>query len=132
MRNANSDIVLQSYGRCCRDEQFFEHFYNVFRSKSEDIRNMFTHTDMTEQRRLLRAGITWMIMHARGGGRSKLESLGKSHNRHGYNVPPALYRHWLDALMESVAAYDPHYDATLEQHWRGVMTPGIEVIASAW
>ena len=93
---------------------------------------MFTHTDMAEQRRLLRAGITWMIMHSRGGGRSKLESLGKSHSRHGYNVPPALYRHWLDALVESVAAYDPHYDATLGQHWRGVMTPGIEVIASAY
>lgn len=54
LANADTDRVFQSYGRCCQHEAFFETFYRIFLDKSDEVRAMFEHTDMAEQRRLLR------------------------------------------------------------------------------
>ncbi|PKM22894.1 MAG: globin [Gammaproteobacteria bacterium HGW-Gammaproteobacteria-14] len=128
----DNDLVFQSYGRCCRREQFFEDFYSVFLGKSDAVRGMFSSTNMTEQRRLLRAGITWLLMYARGAPGGKLHHLGETHSRKGYDVNPALYGLWVEALMESVQRHDPDYSLELDQRWRNVLRPGIEVISGAW
>lgn len=132
LARADSDRVFQSYGRCCRNERFFEAFYRTFREKSEEIRAMFENTDMAEQRRLLRAGISWLIMYSRGAPGTKLQSLGESHNRHGYDVNPALYGYWVDALLETVEDFDPQFDSELGLQWREVLRPGIELISGAY
>lgn len=129
---AETDAVFQSYGRCCRDERFFEDFYNIFMSKSDEIRAMFDNTDMVEQRRLLRAGISWLIMYARGAPGQKLRDLGHSHNREGYNVRPAWYEIWLDSLVEAVALHDPEYDEALGRQWREVLRPGIDLMRNVY
>lgn len=132
LANADVDRVFQSYGRCCQNERFFEEFYRIFRGKSEAVRSQFENTDMAEQRRLLRAGISWLIMYARGGSDAKLRSLGESHSRHGYDIDPALYGYWVDALVETVEKFDPEFDSELGLHWREVLRPGVELISGAY
>ncbi|MCK0537841.1 globin [Alcanivorax quisquiliarum] len=129
---SDSDSVFQSYGRCCAREQFFEDFYRIFMGRSDAVRQMFTNTDMAEQRRLLRAGISWLVMYSRGAPGGKLRDLGKTHDREGYNVPPALYAVWLDALMETVQLHDPEYTSELDRQWRAVLNPGIDLIRDAY
>lgn len=127
-----TDNVFQSYGRCCRDEQFFVDFYTFFMDSSEQIRQRFLDTDMAAQRHLLRNGIMQLILTARGMSDRKLRALGESHNRHHYNIDPAWYDLWLDALMEAVRQHDPDYSPTLEAEWRDVLRPGINLIRNAY
>ncbi|WP_111657360.1 globin [Isoalcanivorax indicus] len=130
--SADTDAVFQSYGRCCRNDRFFADFYELFMSKSEAISAVFANTDMPEQRRLLRAGVMWLIMYARGASGGKLRDLGRTHNRHGYNINPAWYGQWLDALVEAVARHDLQYSATLGDQWRRVLAPGVRLISEAY
>lgn len=98
--------------------------------KSPAVRAMFVNTNMQKQHGLLRGGILWLIMHARGMSDTKLQALGKSHSQHGLNVHPSFYALWLDALMESVALHDPEFSAELELIWRKTLQPSIDVIVS--
>lgn len=132
MQMSDADLAFQSYGRCCVNEQFFEDFYHIFMQKSDEIRSMFQNTDMPEQRRLLRAGISWLLMHARGAPGGKLRHLGETHNRGGYNVKPAWYGLWIDALMEAVALHDPQYNPDVDLSWRDSLRPGIDLMCEAY
>lgn len=132
MEKSETDAVFQSYGRCCRNEQFFVDFYDRFMGSSDVIRKRFLKTDMTQQRHLLRHGIMQLILHARGMSDRKLRALGESHNRHGYDIPPEWYDLWLDSLMNTVWRHDPQCTPALEAGWRRVLTPGIELIRGAY
>src|SRR5690554_7767066 len=57
----NTDLVFQSYGRCCRKDEFFVDFYDFFMSSSDAIRARFANTDMPAQRHLLRNGVMQII-----------------------------------------------------------------------
>ncbi|NWO07196.1 MAG: globin [Alteromonadaceae bacterium] len=127
-----ADRVFQSYGRCCRNEQFFIDFYTHFLGSSEQIRNRFAQTDMAAQRHLLRSGVMHLILYARGMSDRKLVALGESHNRHHYNIDPAWYDLWLSALLKTVKLHDPQCSRQLEQDWRDVLLPGIELIRGSY
>src|SRR5690554_7236152 len=86
-----TDLVFQSYGRCCRKDEFFVDFYDFFMSSSDAIRNRFVDTDMSAQRHLLRNGVMQIILVARGMSDRKLRDLGESHNRSNYNIKPEWY-----------------------------------------
>ena len=126
------DEVYRSYGRCCQAPVFFEDFYEIFMGKSPEVRAKFDDTDMAEQRRLLRSGLTWLIMYARGGSDFKLRQLGETHNRHGYNIQPEWYDLWVDALLEAVWRHDSQMTRELERQWREVLRPGVEMIRGAY
>lgn len=128
----NTDLVFQSYGRCCNRDEFFIDFYDAFMGSSPDIKNRFIDTDMAAQRHLLRNGIMQLIMYARGMSDRKLRSLGESHNRSHYNIKPEWYSLWLDALMKTVRRHDPEYSRELEAAWREVLAPGIDLIRGAY
>lgn len=132
LSSTDTDAVFQSYGRCCRDERFFADFYDTFMGKSETVRAVFVNTDMAEQRRLLRAGVMWLIMYARGASGNKLRDLGRTHDRNGYNIDPAWYGLWLDALADAVARHDPGYSPELGVQWRKVLSPGVDLIRGAY
>ncbi len=129
---ADIDAVFQSYGRCCRNEQFFEDFYQIFFNASLEIKFMFQNTDMEKQYHLLRAGLLWLIMHARGASDNKLRQLGVSHNRTGYNIRPEMYETWLKSLVAAIKEHDPQYSPELAKQWVRVLTPGIDIIRSAY
>ncbi len=123
-----AELVFQSYGRACNDAQFFEAFYKNFICKSEDIRAMFVDSDMSAQRSLLRGGIMWLVMHARGMSDTKIRALGESHSKKNMNIHPSLYGYWLDALLETLHVFDPEFNLELDQLWREVLRPGIKLI----
>lgn len=129
---SNADIVFQSYGRSCNQPEFYHTFYSIFMNKSSDIRAKFEHTNMQKQYGMLRGGILWLIMHARGMGDSKIKALGQSHCQANLNIHPALYDYWLDALMETISKHDPEYSFELEQTWRTTLAPSIDMIKSMY
>ncbi|WP_157484886.1 globin domain-containing protein [Gilvimarinus polysaccharolyticus] len=126
------DIVFQSYGRCCNSDSFFVDFYDNFMSSSDEIRALFVDTDMKQQRHLLRNGIMQLILHARGMPATKLEALGESHSRGGYNIKPHWYRDWLKALIATLKKHDREFDQNIEQAWVSALTPGIEIIKNSY
>ncbi|HLV78086.1 MAG TPA: globin domain-containing protein [Marinobacter sp.] len=127
-----TDLVFQSYGRCCQREVFFRDFYDHFMSSSDAIRNRFVNTDMAAQRHLLRNGVMQIILVARGMSDRKLRDLGESHNRHNYDIKPEWYDLWEQALLKTVRAHDPEWTPELQQAWREVMKPGIDLIRGAY
>lgn len=129
---SDADKVFQSYGRSCNNPAFYEDFYNNFMSKSPEIRAMFVNTNMESQRALLRGGIMWLVMHARGMSDAKIRALGESHSRHKLNINPMYYSMWLDALLETIRKHDPQYDTGIEQSWRNALRPAIELIQSMY
>ena len=52
-----ADIVMQSYGRCCASDGFFDSFYDHFLATSPEVRDIFANTNMAGQKLLLRQGI---------------------------------------------------------------------------
>lgn len=132
METTDSDIVFQSYGRCCNNEQFFIDFYDRFMGSSDEIRAMFVDTDMKQQRHLLRNGIMQLVLHARGMPDSKLRALGQSHSRSGYNIRPDLYGLWLEALLDTLRHHDPAFSDDIDSAWRRALQPGIELIRGAY
>ena len=99
----SADIVMQSYGRCCASNGFFDTFYLHFLTCSAEVRAKFADTDMTAQKQLLRHGILNLVMHARGMPDTKLRALGCSHARGGLDIRPELYSLWLDALLKAMS-----------------------------
>ncbi|XOZ34262.1 globin [Halomonadaceae bacterium KBTZ08] len=132
MDSSEVEAVFQSYGRVCRDEQFFIDFYDFFMNSSQTIKDQFLETDMKQQRHLLRNGIMQLILYARGMPDTKLQQLGRSHSRNGYAIAPEWYSIWLDALMQAVKKHDPEYTPELEAQWRRVLKPGIDLICNAY
>lgn len=125
---SNAELVFQSYGRACSALSFFEDFYLIFMNKAPEVRAHFTETDMPAQRHLLRSGILWLIMHARGMSDSKIKALGKSHSKAEMNINPLLYHFWMDALMETLGKHDKEFDDRLEKIWRNTLQPSIDII----
>lgn len=72
MKAAN--IVMQSYGRCCASDGFFDSFYERFLASSPEVRGKFANTDMKGQKLLLRQGILNVVLYARGMPSSKLKA----------------------------------------------------------
>lgn len=128
----STDLVFQSYGRCCRKDDFFIDFYDFFISSSDAIRNRFLNTDMTAQRHLLRNGVMQIILAARGMSDRKLRDLGESHSRHKLDIQPQWYDFWEEALLKTVRLHDPEYTPELRQAWRDVLKPGIDLIRGAY
>jgi hemoglobin-like flavoprotein len=130
--SSNADLVFQSYGRACSKPEFFECFYTIFMGKSDEIRAMFVNSKMETQRGLLRGGIMWLIMHARGMPDTKSRALGESHSKKNMDIHPMHYNDWLDALVETLEKFDPEYTLELGQTWRATLLPGIQMIQNMY
>lgn len=115
------DDLQQSYGRCLREKNFIERFYEIFLDSHPDIRPMFTKTDFQKQRMALRRGISAAIAHASGSSlsRSTMEQMAHAHSRKGHApVRPDLYPYWVDSLVRAVEETDPEATPQLMARWR--------------
>ncbi|MAD44358.1 MAG: globin [Oceanospirillaceae bacterium] len=128
----NADAVFQSYGRSCDKPVFFEDFYSNLLNKSPEVRAMFTNTNMESQRALVRGGVLWLIMHARGMPDTKIRMLGESHSKKKMNINPMYYGMWMDALIETLYKHDPDFSKELEECWRDTLRPSIDKITSMY
>ena len=126
------DRVMQSYGRCCASQGFFDTFYQIFLASSPSVREKFANTEMVGQKQLLRQGIMNLVLYARGMPDTKLRALGDSHARGGLDIRPELYALWLDSLLLAIAQHDKDLNEEGRAAWREVMSKGITVIQSMY
>ncbi len=115
------DDLQQSYGRCLREKNFIERFYEIFLDSHQEIRPMFAETDFQKQRMALRRGISAAIAHASGSSlsRSTMGQMAHAHSRKGHApVRPDLYPCWLDSLVKAVEETDPEATPELIARWR--------------
>jgi len=126
------DLVMQSFGRCCANDKFFDDFYDNFFASSAKIRDKFINTDMEAQKRLLRQGILNLLLYARGMPDTKLQALAKSHNKNNLNIAPDLYEFWLDALIQTIKKYDVNHSSAMEAHWLDILNKGIAIIKEGY
>jgi hemoglobin-like flavoprotein len=127
--------VKQSYERCSAlGDEFFDSFYANLVDQETAIAQMFAETDMQKQNDLIEVGIRHLIAFAEGDATSetRIRELGRSHNRHYLNVPPAFYPLWVESLMNAVREHDPQHTPELESEWRSVIAPGIELMVSLY
>ncbi|MBD9416891.1 globin [Pseudomonas sp. PDM16] len=125
-----TNLVMQSYGRCCVSPTFFDDFYQHFLASSLQVREKFATTDMTAQKTLLRQGILNLVMYARGMPDTKLKALGESHSRMRLDIRPELYDLWQAALLRTISEHDSEYNEEVRTAWRDVLQKGINVIKS--
>jgi len=106
--------------------EFFESFYQRFLVASPLVRHKFRHTDMVQQRSMLKKSFyNLLAFYASGSVDNVLERIAVNHSRRGLDVPPALYDLWLECLVDTVKYYDPLFDDNVELAWRLVLSPGI-------
>ena len=127
-----ADIVMQSYGRCCASDTFFDTFYDHFLASSPEIRDKFVNTNMASQKLLLRQGIFNVVLYARGMPGTKLKALGCSHSRQGMNIRPELYKLWFSALAASIREHDQESTIETILAWREVVTKSVDVILAEY
>lgn len=106
------------------DDAFFGAFYDRFFSHSEEIRELFRHTDMARQiQSLRRALFDLATFYATGIVTARLRQIAHVHQRLDFRTE--LYDVWLDALVTTVEEHDPECDAMTAMAWRLALTPGI-------
>ena len=121
----NYDDLQQSYGRCLREKNFIERFYEIFLVAHPDIAPMFAETDFQKQRMALRRGISAAISHAAGSSLTKrtIDQMADVHSRKGHApVAPELYRYWVESLVQAVGETDPEVTPQLLERWRQGMS----------
>jgi hemoglobin-like flavoprotein len=128
--NAGDDIqqVVASYHRSRASGALFDAFYAIFLEKSPEIRAKFANTDFDRQKRMLKESLLTMLNLCQGStaAAEEIDRLGELHGREHHDIRPELYRLWLDALCEAIAAHDPEYRPELEARWRRAMQCGID------
>jgi hemoglobin-like flavoprotein len=126
--------VRSSFARCCGHDDFIDTFYHCLVSEAPQTAPMFAETDMVTQDTLVRAGINHLIDCADGvvGIASKIREIGTKHDRDHLNVQPELYERWVDALVQAVTQCDDQFDSHVEEAWRAVLRPGIDLMASVY
>lgn len=124
MATDSYDDLQQSYGRCLRQPNFIEGFYERFLASDPRIPALFARTDFGKQRLALRRGISMAILFA-GDNHIVDRPMGQMADVHarGGRAPvlPELYPFWVDCLLQTIQAADPHADAGLIARWRGAM-----------
>jgi hemoglobin-like flavoprotein len=131
---ATFEEVQLSLGRCCNQTAFLDAFYgNLFQS-SPVVAPMFAHTDMARQKKLLKDGISFLLMYSKGDelGKMKVEKLALSHNRDHINVKPEYYALWIESLMKAVAKFDPKFSPALDEAWRKAVQKGIDEMKAGY
>jgi hemoglobin-like flavoprotein len=103
-------------------------FYANFKASHPSIPPFFVKTDMSKQHKLLKEGITFLLMSAGGSGfaQNEMKKLGVRHDTDHLNVKPELYRFWIDSLMKTVKEFDQNYTPELDKKWRTILETGIQ------
>lgn len=104
-------------------EAFFFRFYEIFLA-SPRVRVLFAKTDMARQVNMLRHSMYELVtFYVTGTLTESLRHVAHIHQQ--LAIAPDLYDRWLDALIATVAEFDPDYDELIADAWRLALTPGI-------
>ena len=118
-----SRIFGNQIGITVAGEAFFMRFYEIF-LESPRVRMMFAKTDMARQVTMLRHSMYELVtFYVTGTLTESLRHVAHLHQR--LAISSDLYDRWLDALIATVAEFDPEYDELIEDAWRLALIPGI-------
>jgi len=115
--------VIESYKRVSRHPGFMDRFYQRFMASHPDVPARFEKVDMERQRFLVGRSVTMLLQHASGVDQVT-GHLGETARRHGpgdLDIPPYLFDHWIDALVDTVAECDPEFHPDLRTAWHELM-----------
>jgi truncated hemoglobin YjbI len=102
---------------------FFDDFYQRF-LKDPDIARLFAGTDIPQQSRMMRMSLYQLVaFYLLDEPNAELERLAERHRQVG--ASDAMFERWLQALIDTVAAHDPAFNAGVEQGWRQALGPGM-------
>ncbi len=106
-----------SLDRVVDDPAFLTDFYDAFLAISPEIREVFRNTDMPELRHKLHATLRMLVLAAQDepGVSDYLHFLGRTHAR--LHVHAELFVLWRNALVDTLAQFDPGFDARLRSSW---------------
>ncbi len=123
-------VFRQSLERCLADRTFTQRFYARFLLSHDEVAVRFAKVDLKRQSTILRSSLYLVLRGAMGhrDGIEHLEDVAASHARTGHDIPPYLYQHWLDCLIEAASETDPEFAPELAGHWRAALGPCIEIM----
>jgi hemoglobin-like flavoprotein len=128
------ELVKASFERSDASNSFSDTFYDIFMSKSANIKFFFEKTNFIKQKKLLRA--TVKVLTTKEFNEPKaikiLGDIAKTHRRSGYGIEPKYYALWLDSLCETIALHDPEFTEDLEKKWRKLMQKPIDFIVARY
>ena len=92
----------------------------------------FAGTSFEHQANLLRhaVGILLIFPNQPNKEPSLLARLAERHSRRDLNIEPALYRPFIDALIDTVKQFDRECTPAVEAAWRATVAPGVEYMKS--
>lgn len=132
-----ADTVAKSFGRCLAfDNLLFDKFYDNLLHSDSRIPPMFKNTDMQSQKKLLRAGINYVIMYCTDSGKTAgeiaLARIRKSHSKVRMNIPQSLYPLWIASLIKAVEETDPKFSPGVKDAWAKVLNTSVDYIKSGF
>ena len=129
---ATTALARASYDRCCQAPGFLNTFYRNFLTACPEAVPRFAGTSMDQQANLLRHAIGILLIFPNQPNKepSLLARLAERHSRRDLNIEPALYRPFIDALIDTVKQFDGKCTPTVEAAWRETVAPGVAYMKS--
>lgn len=127
----SDDIFEGSFKRAIGNDSFnydfITRFYNIFLDSSDDVAEMFSHTNMSVQKTMLHDSLQMMVEFYRSGeANDNMRRVAEVHSRAQHDIPSNLYDVWLDSLLQALSEFDPEFGPRVAEAWREVLGPGIE------
>jgi hemoglobin-like flavoprotein len=121
------DLTKASYHRCLASPGFLAAFYEQFFADCPGARELFAHTDLAKQTRLLQHAIGLLIAFPKqpSEGPRLLARLAEKHGTSELNIEPGSYAIFLDCLIDTVSRHDPQFNPRLGAAWRETLAPGV-------
>ena len=118
------DLFIESLSRCAVKADFLPTFYQLFLSSSDEVREMFQHTDFEQQNKMLikTLRLSYGVTLNDPDSPRDLRERAESHDRHHLNIRPELYDLWREALVQAAEKSDPDWNEQTEKAWREILT----------
>ncbi len=126
--------VQESFGRATVSGQLIDKFYEIFLNSHPDVKPRFAKTDFVQQKKLLRRGISLAIMFADNNpvGRDGIARIRESHSKTRLNIPPSLYKYWLESFIKALSLCDKQFGPQLETLWRKTLQKTIDFVVEGY
>jgi len=125
-------VAKASYDRCCEAPGFLQTFYRNFLAACPNAVPRFAHTNFEQQTKLLRHAIGLLLIFPGQPQKEPtlLARVAERHSKRDLNVDPALYRPFIDALIDTVKQFDRECTPAVEAAWRATVAPGVAYMKS--
>ena len=127
-------VAKASYERCRESDAFFRSFYRNFFTACPQAEPMFAKTDFDRQIRLLRHAVGLLLIFSTQPKDEPtiLTRVAERHSRRDLDTPPEFYGDFVDALIETVAEFDPAFTSDVAVAWRRTVASGIDYMQSKY